>query len=985
MFSSLTIKTKLLMISLVSILIISVSVAVQSILSIKSLSQNDIENYKKEAYDRKEKELKNYVSLAMETVKKHFERTDIEKVKIEVQEDLKQQTGFIFSILEAEYKRLEGSIPNEELKEKLRKIVEGTRYGETGYFWINDLDAVIVMHPIKPQLNGKNLYDYKDKGGKQIFKEFAAVAKANGDGFVDYVWPKPGFEKPQAKVSYVKLFKPFNWVIGTGEYVSDVSAKIKKEALDVISHMRYGRTGYFWINDSHSKMIMHPIKPSLDGKDLSKTKDKAGKFLFNEMSKVANANSQGGLVKYMWPKPGFTSPQQKLSYVQRFKEWDWIIGTGVYVDDIETAISNMEKRTTEEIDSTIMYISLFTLILIIVIYVLYTFLIKGFIINPLEHLNRAIEKLSLQNSDKEIEKKSDDEIGRVIDSFNKYIRDRQRDLEEDSKVIAEVEDVIKKVNNGFYVYKVEKVPSSPQIMKLKDSINSMIDSTNEKLEDINNILLSYGNSEFNYKISKYSSSNGIVGSIFTSTKELGSTISEFLSMITTTGEKLNRDTDVLSSSAFQLSTSANEQATSLEETAAAVEEITSIIKSSNEKVGRMSILANDLNASAKEGQDLASKTTKAMEDIDTQVNSINDAITVIDQIAFQTNILSLNAAVEAATAGEAGKGFAVVAQEVRNLASRSAEAAKEIKDIVESATNKANEGKVIADNMIGGYNELNSKISETINLIADVTSGSKEQETGIIQINDVINSLDQTTQKNASSASQISSLAEEVSSLSDDLLRIADRAKFNERKKAEICDVDLVFTISKLKNDHIIFKNDSFAKVGEKTNWTVKSHNECDFGKWINEQEGSRKSFTKSSNWSKMKEYHVSIHNVVQEYINENAIGADNEKLEEISSRLEVNTSSLFDMMDQVKVDYCRDYEQSEGNSKKEDVLKKSTFEKQELKPKSFEKQELKPKSFEKQELKPKSFETKKVEPIKPMSSSTITAHDSNDDEWESF
>ena len=107
---------------------------------------------------------------------------------------------------------------------------------------------------------------------------------------------------------------------------------------------------------------------------------------------------------------------------------------------------------------------------------------------------------------------------------------------------------------------------------------------------------------------------------------------------------------------------------------------------------------------------------------------------VIDQIAFQTNILSLNAAVEAATAGEAGKGFAVVAQEVRNLASRSAEAANEIKALVGTATQKANDGKKISDEMIKGYEELNENITQTISLINDVEAASKEQQTGIEQI-----------------------------------------------------------------------------------------------------------------------------------------------------------------------------------------------------------------------------------------------------------
>ncbi len=129
---------------------------------------------------------------------------------------------------------------------------------------------------------------------------------------------------------------------------------------------------------------------------------------------------------------------------------------------------------------------------------------------------------------------------------------------------------------------------------------------------------------------------------------------------------------------------------------------------------------------------------------------IYESIDAIDQIAFQTNILSLNAAVEAATAGEAGKGFAVVAGEVRNLATRSAEAAKVIKSLVEAASSTANEGKIIADNMIKGYDSLNASIDNTITLINDVAFSSTEQEKGIVQINDAVNSLDKATQTKCS-------------------------------------------------------------------------------------------------------------------------------------------------------------------------------------------------------------------------------------------
>ena len=167
------------------------------------------------------------------------------------------------------------------------------------------------------------------------------------------------------------------------------------------------------------------------------------------------------------------------------------------------------------------------------------------------------------------------------------------------------------------------------------------------------------------------------------------------------------------------------------------------------------------------------------EEINVKVTAINEAITIIDQIAFQTNILSLNAAVEAATAGEAGKGFAVVAAEVRNLANRSADAAREIKSLVEDANVKANEGKAISSEMIKDYEVLNNHISETINIIQDVSVASKEQMSGIEQINDTVTMLDRVTQENANETNQITSIATEVSIMANNLVNDAKNKKFN--------------------------------------------------------------------------------------------------------------------------------------------------------------------------------------------------------------
>lgn len=229
----------------------------------------------------------------------------------------------------------------------------------------------------------------------------------------------------------------------------------------------------------------------------------------------------------------------------------------------------------------------------------------------------------------------------------------------------------------------------------------------------------------------------------------------------------------------EFSNKANEQAASLEEIAASIEEITSTARSNAENSVKMAELGQIVKNSVNNGQNLASQTTNSMDEINNEVLAINEAITVIDQIAFQTNILSLNAAVEAATAGEAGKGFAVVAQEVRNLASRSAEAAKEIKNLVQNATTKASNGKQISDEMIKGYEDLNVHITQTIEIIDSVSMSSKEQISGIEQINNTISSLDRATQENVSEMNNISSLTNETLTIAHSLVSDAKIKKFN--------------------------------------------------------------------------------------------------------------------------------------------------------------------------------------------------------------
>jgi methyl-accepting chemotaxis protein len=379
-----------------------------------------------------------------------------------------------------------------------------------------------------------------------------------------------------------------------------------------------------------------------------------------------------------------------------------------------------------------------------------------------------------------------DEFGIMAKDIDANITIVEKSIHKDNAFIQDVQDVMKRVGNGWFSQKIVANSDNPNLEILKSNVNLALDNLKQNFISINSVLTEYVNLDYRRELKIDGvEKGGVFAELLQDITHLRNAITKMLIENKQNGLTLDDSTDVLLANVDVLSKNANQAAASLEETAAALEEVTGNISANTQTVIKMASLANSVTVAANDGQQLANETTKAMDEINKEVNAITEAIAIIDQISFQTNILSLNAAVEAATAGEAGKGFAVVAQEVRNLANRSSDAANEIKALVSNATQKANNGKNIADKMISGYTELNENIAQTIELIKNVEFSSKEQLAGINQINDAVTLLDRQTQQNATIASETYRVTVETDNIAKMVVANAEEKQFDGKESVK--------------------------------------------------------------------------------------------------------------------------------------------------------------------------------------------------------
>ena len=396
-----------------------------------------------------------------------------------------------------------------------------------------------------------------------------------------------------------------------------------------------------------------------------------------------------------------------------------------------------------------------------------------------QELVKFLKNMDNKNVSLEINTSMASEYSQIKDVIDQREVGLLKKENEELLLIQEAKMVMDKIKHGLYSDIITSTTSNKSLEEFKQGVNEMIVETRGHFSNVNNILNKYTNYDYRNELKLEGiTKEGEFKLLVDSVNKLKNAITQMLLENKTNGVALQNTSEVLLNNVDKLNQSSNEAAQSLKNTSSVLEKITQNVDKTSAQTKQMSNLANAVTVSATDGLNLAFKTTTAMDEINEKVSAINESITIIDQIAFQTNILSLNAAVEAATAGEAGKGFAVVAQEVRNLANSSTQAAREIKNLVESANIKANEGKTIANNMIQGYTTLNSDINKTIELIGDVSSASKEQQIGIIQINDAINILEKQVEANAEVSSQANNIAVKTSNIANKIVDNANQKEF---------------------------------------------------------------------------------------------------------------------------------------------------------------------------------------------------------------